>query len=72
MIDSSVKNLGEVEYDNQGRIKGVGGPRLVSRRGPPLETRSARAKSAGGPGARISAPGPAGGENFAFLSASMA
>ena len=32
MINSSVKNLGEVEYDNQGRIKGVGGPRLVSRR----------------------------------------
>ena len=35
MIDSIVKNLGEVEYDNQGRIKGIGGPRLVSRRGPP-------------------------------------
>ena len=37
MIDSSVKNLGLVEYDNQGRIKEVGGPRLVSRRGLPRD-----------------------------------
>jgi len=35
--------------------------------GPPASARSARAKSAGGPGALEHAPDPAGGENFDIL-----
>jgi hypothetical protein len=39
-------------------------PHYLRRSTSPASARSARAKSAGGPGARSSAPGPAGGEFF--------
>jgi hypothetical protein len=44
----------------------------MRRKASPASAQSARAKSAGGPGARLSAPGPAGGEKFDILDASMA
>jgi hypothetical protein len=57
----------------QGRIMGVGGPEADRPVGaPPASARSARAKSAGGPGALERAPSPAGGENFEILDASIA